>query len=380
MHTLKIIEKAPFLYIASCRFWRIQLKLPLGRYHAAAVFPLDRRDGHSPRLARDGTHGMTAAAMIFAGLVLLLLGAEVMIRGAVALARSMNISPHVIGLTVIAFGTSAPELFVSLKAALYGSPGIAIGNVIGSNVANILLMIGTVGVITPFVCRGAPLKRDGLMLIAGTVLFVLAGIQGIIERWHGGLMLALLFAYLFYCYFQERRSLNSLHAKEVDEFDQIPEGVLKSVLYTIGGLIAVLAGARFLVDGAIVVANEAGISETVIGITVVAIGTSLPELATTIVAAVRRHSDVALGNIIGSNIFNTLGILGTVSLVTPLPIPAEVMSADLWIMVVVTLVFVGLALRLPAFNRPWAILFFLAYTMFIAKQFVPFETLAFAAS
>ncbi|NQW12537.1 MAG: calcium/sodium antiporter [Alphaproteobacteria bacterium] len=323
---------------------------------------------------------MTSAVMIFAGLVLLLLGAEVMIRGAVALAKRMNISPHVIGLTVIAFGTSAPELFVSLKAALHGSPGIAIGNVIGSNVANILLMIGTVGVITPFVCQGVSLKRDGLMLIASTLLFVLVGIHGIIERWHGGLMLGLLFAYLIYCYYAERRSINSVHAKEVEEFDQIPEGVLKSVLYTVGGLIAVLAGARFLVDGAIVVANEAGISETVIGITVVAVGTSLPELATTVVAAMRRHSDVALGNIIGSNIFNTLGILGTVSLVTPLPIPAEVMSADLWIMVVVTLVFVGLAIRLPAFNRPWAVVFFLAYAMFIAKQFVPFETLAFAAN
>lgn len=323
---------------------------------------------------------MTAAVMIFAGLVLLLLGAEVMIRGAVALARRLNISPHVIGLTVIAFGTSAPELFVSLKAALAGSPGIAIGNVIGSNVANILLMIGTVGVITPFVCRGAPLKRDGMVLIGGTLLFVLAGIHGTIERWHGGLLLLLLFAYLIYCYVAERRSTSSLHAKEVEEFDQIPEGFLKSGLYTVGGLIAVLVGARFLVDGAIVVAHVAGISETVIGITVVAIGTSLPELATTVVAALRRHSDVALGNIIGSNIFNTLGILGTVALVTPLPIPPEVMSADLWIMVAVTLAFVGLALRLPAFNRPWAMLFFLAYTMFIAKQFVPYETLAFAAN
>lgn len=320
---------------------------------------------------------MMSAALIFAGLVLLLLGAEIMIRGAVALARRLDISPHVIGLTVIAFGTSTPELFVSLKAAMQGSHGIAIGNVVGSNIANILLMIGTVGVITPFVCRGAPLRRDGTVLLLATVLFVLACIHGVIERWHGALMLGLLFAYLFYCYKVERRAgAESVHAKEVAEFDQLPTSTWRSVAYTIGGLAAVLLGARLLVDGAIEVARVAGISETVIGITIVAVGTSLPELATTVVAAMRRHSDVALGNIIGSNIFNTLGILGVVSLVQPLPIPAEIMSADLWVMLAVTVVFVGLALRLPAFNRPWAVVFFLAYAMFITNQFLPAGALA----
>jgi len=320
---------------------------------------------------------MISATLIFAGLVLLLLGAEIMIRGAVALARRLDISPHVIGLTVIAFGTSTPELFVSLKAAMQGSHGIAIGNVVGSNIANILLMIGTVGVITPFVCRGAPLRRDGTVLLLATLLFVVACIHGVIERWHGALMLGLLFAYLFYCYRVERRAgAESVHAKEAAEFDQLPTSTWRSVVYTIGGLAAVLLGARLLVDGAIEVARVAGISETVIGITIVAVGTSLPELATTVVAAMRRHSDVALGNIIGSNIFNTLGILGVVSLVQPLPIPPEIMSADLWVMLAVTVIFVGLALRLPAFNRPWAVMFFLAYALFITNQFLPAGALA----
>lgn len=325
---------------------------------------------------------MMASVGIFAGLILLLLGAEVMIRGAVSLARRLSISPHVIGLTVIAFGTSAPELFVSLKAALQGSPGIAIGNVIGSNVANILLMIGTVGVITPFVCKGAPLKRDGFVLLLGTLLFVAVGVHGVIERWHGAVMLVLLFGYLFYCYWSERRSNggDSVHAKEVEEFDHVPESLWKAGMFTLGGLAAVLLGAQFLVDGAIVVAQYAGVSETVIGITVVAVGTSLPELATTVVAALRRHSDVALGNIIGSNIFNTLGILGTVAAVTPLPIPPEVMSVDLWVMVFVTVAFITLAIRLPAFNRPWAVVFFLAYVTFITNQFYPLHGLALAAN
>lgn len=325
---------------------------------------------------------MMASLGIFAGLILLLLGAEVMIRGAVALARRFSISPHVIGLTVIAFGTSAPELFVSLKAALQGAPGIAIGNVIGSNIANILLMIGTVGVIAPFVCRGAPIKRDGTVLLIGTLLFVATGVHGVIERWHGVIMLTLLIGYLYYCYRSERRANaeDSIQAKEVEEFDHVPEKLWKALAFTIGGLVGVLIGAEFLVTGAIVVAEYAGISQTVIGITVVAVGTSLPELATTVVAAIRRHSDVALGNIIGSNIFNTLGILGVVSIVSPLPIPEEVMSLDLWFMLAVTVAFVTLAIRLPAFSRPWAVAFFLAYVTFITNQFYPLQTLALAAN
>ena len=322
-----------------------------------------------------------AAISIFAGLVLLLLGAEVMIRGAVALARRLDISPHVIGLTVIAFGTSAPELFVSLKAALQGSPGIAIGNVIGSNIANILLMIGTVGVVAPFVCRGAPLRRDGLMLFVATMLFVAAAMHGVIERWHGVVMVILLVSYLYYCYRSERgeNSDQTVHAKEVEEFDHLPKTVSKASLFTLGGLAAVLFGADLLVDGAIEVARFAGVSETVIGITVVAVGTSLPELATTIVAALRRHSDVALGNIIGSNIFNTLGILGVVAIVSPLPVPPEVLSLDLWVMMAVTVIFIVMAIRLPAFSRPWAVMFFVAYVTFITNQFYPLTGLALAA-
>jgi cation:H+ antiporter len=325
---------------------------------------------------------MMAVGGILVGLILLLLGAEIMIRGAVGLARRFSISPHVIGLTVIAFGTSSPELFVSLKAALYGSPGIAIGNVIGSNIANILLLIGTVGLITPFVCRGAPIKRDGSVLLAGTLIFVAVALNGVIERWHGIIMLALLIGYLMYCYLDDRRgnAAESVHAKEVEEFDQVPQSLWKAVGFTLGGLVAVLAGAQFLVDGAIDVAERYGVSQTVIGVTVVAVGTSLPELATTLVAAMRKHSDVALGNIIGSNIFNTLGILGTVAIVKPLSIPPEVMSTDLWFMVGVTVLFVGLAIRLPAFNRPWAVIFFAAYVMFITNQFFPLQNLIVAAS
>jgi cation:H+ antiporter len=320
---------------------------------------------------------MTATFYAAGGLVLLIFGAEFMIRGAVSVAREFGISPHVIGLTVIAFGTSAPELFVSLKAAYQGSPGIAIGNVIGSNIANILLMIGTVGVICPFICTGRSLKRDCFVLLAATVVFIgLAG-NGTIEAWHGVVMLFCLAGYLIYCYVDDRRvgAESALHAQEADEFESVKGSRFTAWAYTILGLVAVVFGARLLVTGAIEIAETLGVSETVIGITMVAIGTSMPELATTVVAAIRRHNDVALGNIIGSNIFNTLGILGAVALVKPLPIPQEVLSVDLWVMGAVTLVFVLAVISLRALGRPLAIGFFAVYACYIFSQFYPLSTL-----
>lgn len=321
-------------------------------------------------------------ALAIGGLIVLLVAAEIMIRGAVGGSRILNISPHVIGLTVIAFGTSAPELFVSLKAALQGSEGIAVGNVIGSNVANILLMIGTVGVIYPFACADPALRRDGFMLLLSTVVFVMLCNAGVIERWHGIVMVSVLCAYLYYCYREDRKVAlaggESVHAKEVEEFDSLPDTMPKAAAYTVVGLIGVALGAKLLVDGAVDVARLLGVSETVIGITMVALGTSMPELATTIVAAVRRHNDVALGNIIGSNIFNTLGILGAVALVTPVAIPPEILDADLWIMVAVTVVFITAALSLRTLGRPLAVMFFIGYGLFIIGQFTTLTPTQFA--
>jgi cation:H+ antiporter len=338
----------------------------------------DRRRPFPAKTARRvKVNAMIATLYAIGGLVLLIFGAEFMIRGAVSVARAAGISPHVIGLTVIAFGTSAPELFVSLKAAYHGSPGIAIGNVIGSNIANILLMIGTVGVICPFTCTGRSLKRDCFVLLAATAVFMgLAG-NGVIEFWHGGIMVLCLVGYLLYCYWDERRfsAASALHAQEADEFETVDGSNLKAWSYTIVGLLAVVLGANFLVTGAIEIAETLGVSETVIGITMVAIGTSMPELATTVVAAIRKHNDVALGNIIGSNIFNTLGILGTVALVKPLPIPPEVLSVDLWVMGAVTLVFVVAVISLRSLGRPLAISFFAVYACYIFSQFYPLNTL-----
>ena len=324
---------------------------------------------------------MTATFYALGGLVLLIFGAEFMIRGAVSIARQAGISPHVIGLTVIAFGTSAPELFVSMKAALYGSPGIAIGNVIGSNIANILLMIGTVGVIFPFICTGRSLRRDCFVLFAATLVFIALAGNGMIEFWHGAIMLFCLAAYLTYCYYDDRRvgQEAGLHAQEADEFETVEGTKTKAWAHTVCGLVAVISGAWFLVNGAIEIAEAMGVSETVIGITLVAIGTSMPELAITVVAAIRRHNDVALGNIIGSNIFNTLGILGTVSMVKPLAIPPEVLLSDLWVMAAVTGIFVIAVVTLRRLSRPLAMSFFVIYACYIYSQFYPLKAILLAA-
>jgi cation:H+ antiporter len=324
---------------------------------------------------------MIATFYAIGGLALLIFGAEFMIRGAVSIARVAGISPHVIGLTVIAFGTSAPELFVSLKAAHLGSPGIAIGNVIGSNIANILLMIGTVGVICPFICTGPSLKRDCFVLLAATVVFMALAGNGMIEAWHGAIMLACLAGYLLYCYMDDRRAgaEAGLHAQEAGEFESVKGTKTKAWTYTVLGLVAVLLGARLLVTSAVDIAQAMGVSEAVIGITMVALGTSMPELATTVVAAIRRHNDVALGNIIGSNIFNTLGVLGTVAVVKPLAIPPEVLSVDLWVMAAVTLVFVLAVIMLRSLGRPLAVTFFVVYVTYICSQFYPLSMI-FSAS
>ena len=313
---------------------------------------------------------MTAALLVVAGLALLVAGAEVMIRGAVAVARGAGISPHAIGLTVIAFGTSAPELFVSVEAAMEGSPGIAIGNIVGSNIANILLMVGAAGLLRAFVRSGPPPARDCLVLLGATAAFLALAAAGMAERWHGAAMLAGLAGYLLYCYRAERRDGGGPRAREAEEAAR-PLAPGRAWLYTLGGLVAVVVGARLLVDGAIEIAQVLGVSETVIGITMVALGTSMPELATTAVAAARGHGDVALGNIIGSNIMNTLGILGAVAAIQPLPIPPDLLSSDLWVMAGATLAFVVAVLAARRLGRPLAISFLAVYAAYIAQQFHP---------
>lgn len=313
---------------------------------------------------------------VIGGLILLVVAAEALVRGAVGVSQKLGISPLVVGLTVIAFGTSAPELAVSVEAAIIGSPGLVIGNVIGSNIANILLLIGLVGLIAPFGRCSAPLPRDGLVLALATILLLVLSVMGQIDRWMGFAMILATIGYLVWCYQSDRKRGHSAFADEVEEFEDVPApGWMLAGLIT-AGLVGVVAGGHFVVFGAVDLAAQVGISETVIGLTVVAFGTSLPELATAVVAAYRRQSDVAFGNIIGSNIFNILTILGAAAFIAPLDLPALGLKA--WFMALVTFVFLILVYRNSGFGRPIAALFFVSYALFMLVQFQPlsYEALA----
>lgn len=281
--------------------------------------------------------------MFLAGLAGLFFGGEYLVRGASVLARKFGLSPMVIGLTVVGFGTSAPELLVSVQAALAGEPGIAIGNVMGSNIANILLILGVSAVIAPLVIPARRLWRDlAIMLVASAALWpVLA--DGAVTRVDGMLLVAGLVGFLALALF------TGGNPEDVEV--SADEPAWKAWAQTLGGLIVLVIGARLLVTSASEIARGFGISEAVIGLTVVAVGTSLPELATSAIAALRRQTDIAVGNVVGSNIFNILGILGATALIAPIDtVDQRFLAVDFpWVMgTAVGVAVVALALgRLP---------------------------------
>lgn len=314
---------------------------------------------------------MITVMEIGGGFILLLFGAEYLVRGAVALAQRLNVSKMVIGMTIVAYGTTAPELVVSLEAALIGRPGISVGNVVGSNIANILLILGTSAVILPIVCQPRLFVRDGAVLLGAMFLFVGLAATGFITRLQGALMLLAIVCFSLYAYWSERRrgETTSVAAEEAEEFAEGPRSVWLAVLAVIGGIVAVVIGARLLVSGAVTAARAFGVGEEVIGLTLVAIGTSLPELATAIVAALRKHSDVAIGNVIGANIYNVLAIMGLVAVVTPLQIPEQIMRFDIWFMLTVTLVLLASIMAFRGVSRHVGIAFLVAYGGYVALQY-----------
>lgn len=275
----------------------------------------------------------TAAAFVAGGLALLLGGGECLVRGAVGLARSLGVPPLVIGLTVVAFGTSAPELVVSLQAALGGHPDIVLGNVVGSNNANILLIAGAAAAIRPVAAEPGAVRRDGAALMAATLAFIGLCLLGELGFGAGLALAAALAAWMAW----SLRSARRRGSEGEDEIEAAPRGAALALLLTLAGIAGVLLGARLLIDGAVDVARAAGLSEAVIGLTLIAFGTSLPELAAAGMAALRGHGDIALGNVMGSNLFNMLGIAGVTAMAAPVPVPAELLRLDLWVMLAATL-------------------------------------------
>lgn len=282
---------------------------------------------------------MTITLLLLGGLVLLAAGGELLVRGAVGLSQLLKISPLLAGLTIVGFGTSTPELATSIQAAMAGSPAIAVGNVIGSNIANILLILGISALVMPLVVRPEAFKRDALALGGSTVLCVGAVMLGTITVLVGVVLVAALLGYLYWAYQSEKISHDAeAERHEAELADTMPKSHNPWVLslMVLAGLAAAIYGARLLVDGAVQLATTAGVSESVIGLTIVALGTSLPELIACLVAVWKKHPEVALGNVVGSNIYNVLGILGLTAVVHPLEVPAEIARFDIWVLAGVT--------------------------------------------
>ena len=320
---------------------------------------------------------MIAHISIVGGLVLLFLGGEALVRGAVSLASRLGVSKLVISLTVMALGTSAPELVVALQAALEGAPGVAVGNVVGSNIANVLLILGVAAMITPIVTQPSAIARDGVAMVLASVVFIALAWVGEFRAWSGAVLLILLIGYFGLRYWGDRRdgAAEREHAREVDGMVTDHLSLPLAALVTVAGLAILVVGADLLIDGAVAVARAHGVSEAVIGLTLVAFGTSLPELATCAVAAWRNHPDVALGNVLGSNMFNLLGVMGAVALVTPVGVPEQIIHFDVWIMLAVSVLVLPLLMTGRRLGRVEALALTLLYLGYVAVQFLGVEGL-----
>lgn len=306
-----------------------------------------------------------------AGLVLLFVGGEGLVRGSVAIAERLGISKLLIGLVIVGFGTSTPELLVSVNAALGGTPEIALGNVVGSNIANVLLIVGVAAVITPILGWDRTAVREALVATFVS-LAAFALVQGeVITRIEGIAMLVVLSGYLFASYWLEKRDREAkAFQHEAEEFEDIPltRPWLAPVL-ALGGIISLVFGADMLVEGAVNIARDFGVPDAVIGLSLVAIGTSLPELATAIVAAIRRHSDVVLGNVIGSNIFNILAILGVTVVIQPIEVSARFREIDTPVMLGAALLLLALLFATRSIGRLWGALMLAVYAAYMVFLF-----------
>lgn len=306
--------------------------------------------------------------LLIVGLFLLAFGGDTMVNGAVSLAKRMGVSSLLIGLTLVGFGTSTPELLTSLTAVIKDSDGIAIGNVVGSNIANILLVLGMAAIITPIRIDLKSFKRDGLFLILSTIALIIAVLYGKISFIMGIILVSLLFYYVYYSYQSDKKYQKEKKFKN-NEITKTQTPVWLALTKTIGGILLTMLGAKLLVDNSIILARYWGVSETVIGLTIVAVGTSLPELATSVMASIRKQNDVAFGNVVGSNIYNALFILGVTALFMTVRVPVE-MTKDVILMTIVTCILIGVAFWKKQISRQMGWLFLITYAFYNAYLFL----------
>jgi cation:H+ antiporter len=302
------------------------------------------------------------------GLVMLVFAGDVLVRGAVALALKIGIPALLVSLTIVAFGTSAPELLIGIRAALDNADGIVFGNVVGSNIANVLLVIGVPALIATIYTKSCETRRSFGLMIGATLLFIAFSAFGPLTIWHAVVMLVALGLILFDTY---RGAMRHHAAGEPDPLDELEDADpdmpgWKVGLFIVLGLIGLPLGANLLIEGAQAVALKLGVSEAVIGLTLVAVGTSMPELATTVMATIRGKADVVLGNVIGSNLFNLLAIMGISALFAPLDVPDGFLTWDLWVMLLASLALIPFVLKWVNITRIWGFAFVALYVGYIA--------------
>lgn len=305
------------------------------------------------------------------GLVILLLAGDALVKGAVNLALRLGIPALIVSLTIVAFGTSAPELLISIKAIHDGAPGLALGNVVGSNTANILLVLGIPALLATMHTSQCDTRKSYNFMIAASLLFIGLAFRGVFD-WLAGLVLLGALAYVLFDQLRDAREHRRCEADGPEE----PEGADPSMpswqigIFLVLGLIGLPVGAGLLVDNATLIAQAYGVSDTVIGLTMVAIGTSLPELATTVMAALRRQADVVLGSVIGSNMFNLLAIIGIASLVGPISVDPEFLKFDLWVMLGASLLLIPFVFLKKDITRNWGIMLSALYALYLVLVLV----------
>ena len=308
---------------------------------------------------------MVEMFQLLIGLVVLLLGGEFLVRGSISFAKAFKIPPLVIGLTIVSFGTSAPELLVSIQAALSGNPDLAIGNVVGSNIANLALVLGLTVLILPMVVDKTSLLVNWLVMIFATLMFcIFSYTNQAVVFWEGVVLFSLLIIYLLYFFFN-LKSNNSNH----DSQDQKKDNTWVALIYFIAGSAGLYYGSKMLVSSAVIIAIDVlGLSEAVVGATIVAFGTSLPELVASIVAAFRKQPGISIGNLIGSNIFNLLAVIGITSIITPISIFETFINFDFYWLIIISIIIGPILLFFNKIGRvigSFLLLFYLAYIILI---------------
>ncbi len=311
---------------------------------------------------------------LVAGLSLLVFGGDILVRGAVALAVRMNIPHLIIGLTIVAFGTSAPELLISIRAAMSDLSGITLGNVVGSNIANIWLVLGVPALIASICCDQKNIHHNFFFMMGASLVFVALCFWAPLTIWHGVILCTLLLIFLVDNFYRARKHKNETKAldEDVEELIEEIEGSKENPLWKMSGLIilgliGLAIGAELTIQGAVEIAKSFGVSDATIGLTVVAIGTSLPELAATVMAALRGHPGLALGNAIGSNIYNICAVLGITALITPVDVAPLFLSFDLWVMIAASLSIMPFIFFKWKINKIFGVIFLVAYGLYTYK-------------